>query len=116
MSDKPKRRWFRFHLSTAFGMMLVAGCMIGVNTRCQVIFSNYEEVGVEHCRHCQYGWPMIAREEFEGQWTVTVAPLGWPSHWNAIGITVDALVAVALVLASGFFGEWLIRRREGRKP
>jgi hypothetical protein len=53
MSEKPKRKWFQFHLSTALLFLLVAGAMSGANLRYQNWKTNpasltLERNGIQH--------------------------------------------------------------------
>jgi len=112
MSDKPKRPWFRFHLLTALLMMFVAATMIWLN--CHVRIEPLEigdgvssVVPIGHA-----GWPA----ELYWKWGA-----GWPEHagdhkWILSGIGIDAAVFVGVVLATALCSEFLLRRREGRKP
>src|SRR5205809_174857 len=53
MSEK-KRHWFQIHLSTAIGLMFVAGGILGLNFTEHVEYSN----GFRSAFH--YGWPRVA--------------------------------------------------------
>ena len=84
----------------------------GRQSALQVIWSSYAEALI-----CQYGWPLLARENFEEGWTYNMSSKRWVNNWNPTGIAVDALVAVTVVLAAGALCEWFIRRRrEAYRP
>lgn len=58
MSDKPRRRWFQFHLSTAVVLTLIAGGILWINTH----------EATQKWRHYSLltvtGWPFSITESF----------------------------------------------------
>jgi hypothetical protein len=128
-AEKPKRKFWQFHLSTAVILIIVAGGLIGVNLTERMPHFEDPEVnhelfllGEERIEH-QYGWPMIAEE------TVNPGILSY-SHiltsdkqvppktfcrWEPTAIATNAAVALSILIAFGFCAEFLIRRREDRK-
>ena len=104
MSDRPKRRWFQFHLSTALILMFSTGIIIWLN--------------VSRVMLQPRGWP-CEMESFEWKRTYTV-----PAHrvttlyvnWNVIGLLNNIVIGCTILLLIAFVSEYLIRRREGRKP
>ena len=133
MSEKPKRRWFRFHLLTAVLMMLVAGGVLWLNVR--VFRLNSAEVA--------RGWPLplytralpegidpetgFYRQSFRSG--LGGAPPGFKRFNSAgllldldpdpalrpFGLMLDFAMLVSAVAGAALISESIIRRREGRK-
>ena len=107
MSDKPKRPWFRFHLSTAIVSLILLGAFVGFNfqaytthiqtTRFSGLLiqnhpcAEFDDVMIRLTRGGEswYGWPFVARGPTK--WLV----LGILSN-AAIGILFAAVVAMSL--------------------
>ena len=129
MTDKPRSPWFQLHLSTATVLMFVAGGLLWANVRVTkasqlVHFRSVNGPGEETIIWFSKGFPV----SFD-RWSPTVsrdvlvlrgAPAPTftdelyenPYTWIAFDIVVSILI-LASVLA---ICEWLIRRREARKP
>jgi hypothetical protein len=102
MSDKPKPPWFRFHISTAILMMLVAGTVTFANSRMGWL----DQLGWRWpCR----GWPIVF---WIGNLEFSVRP---DQGWSCSGLLADIAVGVLIVFGSAFASEYLLRCREGRK-
>ena len=139
MNDSPKRPWFRFHLLTAFLMMVAASGIMLLNTSTYFAYHNFSEMysteaqdlyqlRVMICRgndHKEvYGWPVVALTHYlgirgfdwdrVGNFGGNVSDKG--TSWNLTGLIVDISVAVAVVIAVALVSESLFRRREARKP
>jgi hypothetical protein len=76
-----KRRWFRFHLSTAIILMFVAGGLIWANLKPHetvLVFTNWEgKPGFQAGAEAEFGWPLLMRR-------VVGAPLQYlgPYYWT----------------------------------
>jgi hypothetical protein len=103
MSEKPKRPWFRFHLSTAVVVMIVAALVIRANCNPFLFKEQVNDLilGTNH----QFGWPLPAIETNSFLDRTRFYPLG---------LTVNVVVGTCIVLASSL-SEYLVRRREARK-
>ena len=130
MSEKPKRPWFRFHLLTAMLMMLSAGAFLGLNLKrrpdppfagtCQgwpLVFEwDFTWVGVQSVSNpnkYSYSWKLDSKNERDYS----------PGHNEQPGLMVctgylyaDITFAIFVLIGTTFISEYLIRRREGRKP
>ena len=99
MSEKPKRKFWQIHLSTAIILMLLAGAFVGILTwyaNAPISVDSHGQDWTESDRHSTAIQEMASR---------------------GFIITVLAPVAIILFLTAVAIGcEWLIRRREGRKP
>ena len=127
---KPRRRArFQIHLSTAIVLMFVAGGLIwaNINHRKPVaIISNYDfSGGVSDpiiSNQFAIGWPLtFEKSEFSGWYKGNDAlrsgvnlPLGG-LHISGIPLFADLVVALAILFATWYICEWLIRRRSSRK-
>jgi hypothetical protein len=140
-SEKPKRKFWQIHLSTAVLLTLVSGALIQINCRDRLlqlsngsnIVKNFDDdkvlllmIGVRK----QYGWPFIAVEYIHNgtdDLTIGIAcPEGLSIDLKADNdlklklthapFVYDFLVGLAVLISCGLSFEWLIRRREGRKP
>ena len=127
MSEK-KRRWFQIHLSTAIVLMFVAGGLLGANLNKT---TKYYDDGV-HPGWRQYGWPWPCWTEVVSELhevgtenKVLVAfnaedsrKLGFGDYpnfdWVVLIWNLVAALLLVVVLACGM--EFIIRRREARKP
>ena len=106
MTSSPKRPWFRFHLLTAVLMTVAAGGMMWINTSNPT--PNY------------HGWPWIAvdsNHDHLSKWYDD------RQTWECCNLIVfpmplflDILTAVVIICSLAANIEFLIRRREGRKP
>ena len=138
MTSSPKRPWFRFHLLTAVLMTLIAGVLLRAN----VIRNNapaeparagfnseyeYRLALIDFTfgtpSNQDYGWPSTAlrivpafvvlhRDDDPG-------PNPWPlpnRTWLWKGLAINVLSGLAITMIAALAVEWLIRRREGRKP
>ncbi|MGD0089900.1 MAG: hypothetical protein ABSE73_08260 [Planctomycetota bacterium] len=103
MSDAPKKRpWFRFHLSTAVLLMLVAGILLGLNFH----------VVTDGVLYIVFGWPfqvywpdLSNRSSSEG-----------PSPTMELGVLMcDVAVCFAILYFLWRISEWHIRRKERRQ-
>ena len=113
MSEKPKRRWFRFQLLTLVLMALASGGMMALNTLQQPVH------GIN-----RYGWPCIVLTHYIGlrgfDWDragnlgADVSDQG--NLWNWPGLFVDTGGAMAIIIGAALLAESLIRSRENRKP
>lgn len=131
MSEKSKRPWFRFHLSTAVLFVLVGGGIVGANvtnrlpqlTKTDEEGFNLEELKVyslyQHGVEEQYGWPLIARNVIDRYRSGSpIRPLIAPltiSQWNHSALLLDLLIAAGLLVCVTLTNEFIIRRREARK-
>ena len=124
MSDKPKRRWFRFHLLTAVVTMFAAGVVIWANSRPEEEYVlRYGYPSPTEQRILRYGWPWTAVTRYGNLEAIGFFGASSPDsnhfddiQWDKIGLLKDSLCIVAMSLSAGIVSEWLIRRREGRKP
>ena len=105
--EKPKRKFWRFHLSTAVVLMLVAGAFIGSNFQ----FTIYRSPQFINLANYERGWPMTIESGVGYGFTNN------PSmQWHVWSLCVNASVMVAALLSVAVTCEWWIRRRENRKP
>jgi hypothetical protein len=105
MKDKPKRRWFRFHLQTAVVMMIVSGGMLWLN-----ISRSHDIKGGEESYRC--GWPMT------WYWTCLITdnvPPEYGGFTEGKGLLVDVAIVLCVVSAVAVISELLLRRLEARK-
>jgi hypothetical protein len=137
--EKPKRKFWRFHLATAIVLVFVASGLLRANMtdrmpksdEASLAGENHDLLALQFLKlymagiRKRYGWPLVAIElvvayEHEVEFAVDGVP---PSiakdtpflRWNRTAVAIDSLVTVGLVLAVAFASEWLIRRREARK-
>ena len=119
MTDK-KRRWFQIHLSTAVVLMFVAGGLMWANVaekiECKTGHSWMPDEGItsqmnpiQYDEH-KWGWPSIICLRRSGAFVSALR------HYGTRPVIIDVLVAFAILAAVAFVCEWLIRRREARKP
>ena len=130
-AEQPKkRRFWQLHLSTAVFLMLAAGLTLGTNI-------GHHKVGEpldsgDNNRVCveSWGWPSycVGRILWENQRgeIVGVSPIETVFDWDYpflllhLGVNgcliFDIVVALLILIVVAFASEWLIRRREGRKP
>ena len=96
MNDKPKRRFWQIHLSTAVLMTLVAGFCLWFNIETSIDMDT---------DIISRGWPNTAWLFIDGS-----------SYFFRKGILVNAFYALSILFNVAFLSEYLIRRRESRKP
>ena len=102
MTSSPKRPWFRFHLLTAVLMMFTAGGMLWANVR-EYDFSSSISFGERHYSQVGHGCPF----NIEGNQML---------HFRWLFILMNGCSGVLVVIGVGATCEWLIRRREARRP
>ena len=127
MSDKPKRRFWQIHLSTAVLMMLTLGLFLGQEFSSEAVVENSDPFGPFGSEY--WGWPIplyvrYVRFGLDGSGAHPRGPIhtyGDPSFCLlAINDTVlDGFVIDGLVIGGGtaavaFVCEVLIRRRSIR--
>ena len=71
MSDKPKRRFWQIHLSTAIVMMICASVLLGLN---MVNYDSGAEVIPDLTRFYYRGWPVSYLVAYDD---VLVYPVNW---------------------------------------
>jgi hypothetical protein len=91
-SERPKRRWFQFHLSTLLILILLAGFLIPIN-----IFA-IRQLRVEAVGEARHGAQIPAN-------TID-------NYYYAGGLTGQCLVDIIIVGSIAFISEFAIRRRE----
>jgi len=112
-ADPPKkRRWFQVHLSTAIALMLVSAVLVWANMRVQdVPYENHADLF-----RANYGWPLTAVYREAEKWPIgsLLYPIGesyYVIDWEK-GVPLNCSSALAILAATAFACEWLIRRRE----
>jgi hypothetical protein len=144
MTEKPKRPWFRFHLLTLV-LVTCCGGMCGYLNFGRALGATGEPEFFQHydpdLRVARYGWPMCVAIRFvylgnsddlrlednghtvhfhvSSQTGVGVASRRaehYPNRSCWPSVAIDAACAIGLLLAVAFVSEWLISRRETRKP
>jgi len=112
---RKKRRFWQLHLSTAVLLMFVSGSLVGSNTRDRdpVYWDSY----FRGLRRVPTGWPFEFKQRFETYDAendkVLNAEEGPCNVWSLAG---DIFTAIGICSSVAFISEWLIRRREGRRP
>ena len=115
MSEKSKRPWFRFHLLTAVLMMIGAGGAAGVNaTPRYFVWKNSDKISsywhaLPGYAFKAWGWPLPAVSAVRDEDLVKI-------NWIGKAVFIDAIVAGGIFLFMLVISEFLLRRREGRKP
>ena len=113
MSEKPKRRWFRFHLLTAIVGMVAAGGVLGIN-----MIGAGSDADDWGClppldvisTDSAYGWPeRIQRIIYNRDGQVL-----WAAR-SERAVLIDAACFVGLIAFSFFACESIIRRSEAHK-
>jgi hypothetical protein len=109
MSDeqKPKkRRFWQLHLSTAVISMLVIGFLLLKNIHL------YERLTISKEA---YGWPATIYEAERVRDAMYFPNIVF-SPMNSEALFWDCIISIVIIAAFTVASEWLIRRREGRKP
>jgi hypothetical protein len=130
--EKPKRKFWQFRLLTAVAMMTVAAAMLILNTRKLETAQLFDHGNGYSSIEDQYGWPFAVYRtipdwiaalnlaEYNSSKSKTdLPPLSRRPDIDKLiykNIVLNALVGLCLLLVVQFACEWLIRRREGRKP
>ena len=114
MVDKPKRRWFRFHLSTAILLSLTTGALMWANyvsVACDEPDTDYPDyAGIQHhVSSKRLGWPVVYTQLYDNghrlnELKTMVIPL------------INFAIAIAIIALVASLSEYTIRRREARKP
>jgi len=144
MSERPKRRWLRFHLSTAMLLILGAGGMIGINVAPTKQFverghaHNFNPLFIEYT----YGWPFelvsvgkevqhygldeqvkelhsklngnLSNRKVIDEYENKFSTDEVYTVYNWVGIVCDSGIFLGTLLAIGFACEYLIRCREAK--
>ena len=134
-----KTRWFQFHLITLLVLTLVMGAVLWLSLQKHFRFES-KPMGWIEC-----GWPLAAYREYAGvmsQEQISKLPsqaqaeapflnewdrfylenvgivLGFPANKNVVvlGLIIDVISLLAILGLTAILSEFLIRRREGRKP
>jgi hypothetical protein len=98
-----KRGWFQVHLTTAICLVLLTGVLLGLNLnrRHLLIFSQAADA---------FGWPL----PFVAQKTFMKGGEEWRFHEG--NMMIDIMVWGFLLMFVLGFSEYVIHRREARKP
>jgi hypothetical protein len=118
MSDKPKRRFWQLHLSTAVAMMLLAGLMIWPNVvpnpSCQYVGAHVMRWTIANADY--YGWPAAFAWRLYSVETWATAEKGEPGpmklYWVP-GLFIDVAVIALCVVTLACLSESFLRHREG---
>ena len=107
MDSTPQRRFWQIHLSTAIVLMFVAGGLIWINVQA---INEDSEIQIFENR----GWPFWvychiyintdAREKLDAR------------IWSAAHVVFNVLICSVILFATAIFIEYVIHRREARKP
>jgi len=114
MPAQHKRRLWQLHLSTAVMLMFVAGGLLWMNMR------HYDVPFQNNGWPCAMYFKYIALDSEEATIQVGAQMLGkWPTWygpWHIRGAVINISVALAALVFVAMSFEYLIRRREVRKP
>jgi hypothetical protein len=109
--EKPKRRWFQFHLSTMVLLSVTAGGVLWANivdrNRRVVptsVIHEYEggpEIPIEYGEFSERGWPMSYRFDYAGMFQAQKTP----------SLLFDFVIAIGMLTAVAIASEWWIRRK-----
>ena len=144
MSDKPRRKFWQFHLSTAVSFVLMVGGLLyanfGPHFSNPILVGSYTDPGdYSFFRYRLIGWPLFWRGEFEelpkpsditsisdgnlpaayrfpdGRRVKYDRDMPLASEQN-FAMAVNAATAVFILIVTVVSAEYIARRREGRKP
>ena len=128
MTDKPKRGWFQIHLSTAIMLMFVACGLTWVNAAKSVYSEWSRTFPPASAKTYIYGFPLwyfskCVVTNADGHEEVLI-PDPYKDYVIAVPdvslrygpLTVDILFGLLVLGMFAAMLEWLIRRREARKP
>ena len=107
--SEPKRPWFRFRLLTAVVMMLALSMVVLVWTRSAKLWHDGQKFD-----HGIVGWPFEAmswgfpHDEY--------LPSIGDVHYSWYRVVADVIIFLLIAVAVALVSEFLLRRREGRKP
>ncbi len=110
MSDKPKRRWFRFHLSTAVVLMFVAGLLLLANIMGYLFYEWHHIDNITGQGSTYYGFPLCC-------YSTTGLSYDPASHWNTriVYAVFNLCFALGILLAVALLLEYIIRRQEANR-
>ena len=126
MSEKPNRRWFQIHLSTAIVLLFVASGLFWANLRPRFVVWVDSLGSMNVVKRYEFGWPW--------EWSTVFSKMGVQAHYDAnfrpvipdtlpqspISETTDhnpcmfaanSLAALLVLAISCICCEYLIRRR-----
>ena len=108
-AEKPKRKFWQFHLLTLVLIVLASGGMIAASLHAR-------SMGI---LQVSYGWPLEAAGRKLG-YEYAGPPPGVEDHgldlkWKITGALADFIIAVVLIMVVAVVSELLLRRREARK-
>jgi hypothetical protein len=127
MSEKPKGKFWQFHLLTLLLTMLAIGGLFWLNFRERVVSGiDEDEGGNIRVTSIDQGWPFriwfrTAKLEFHdsesGKWISQWMPVAGISQSGSdeFFAVIDLCIAVFGLILFVVLSEWLIRRREARK-
>lgn len=103
-----KRRWFRFHLSTAILLMMTAGGILWINLPC---VKSTSELAAGKYEILNAGWPVVYFESgyFRNEKMLFEPRMSWP-----VAI-LDFFCALLVIWRVPSLSEFLIRSRAVRK-
>jgi hypothetical protein len=127
MTEPPKkRRFWQLHLSTAVGTMLIVGAsmLLNLNGRIstyrmmdapskRVILEDGPKHGAKNRIQMKYGWPSeccIVETVTRGHYSER------REYWTQPAAVCNVGCCILWIVTAVIIPEYLIRRREGRKP
>ena len=114
--EKPKkRRFWQLHLSTTVALSLVTGMLLYAHLFHVFGVLTGEEADVLAI----FGWPfpIFRWRNWDGR--VPLMDYSWRtySRWSVLeAIVADVVISLGFIMMTILVLEWLIRRREARKP
>jgi hypothetical protein len=113
VTDSPKRR-FQIHLSTAVVLMVSAGGLLWLNVHGWEgpEFKFSDDINGPEFKETYFGWPWYAALSLP----VKQETIVWRLSYDINLILLDGAIGVLLLAITAFISEYLVRRREARKP
>jgi hypothetical protein len=116
MSEKPKRKFWQFHLSTALILTIAASIILLLNIRLRDTEELIDHGGGQSSIEQHYGWPCTVYRSLPNYVLARSDVFDdLKSKWSFTGLLINATLSTSVLAIVILVSESIIRHRETRK-